>query len=357
MVISVIKNNKGFVVSTVLYGVLIVFFLVVTVLMSIIISNRNSNVKLSKQITEELNDYSKGRERKAEKPELINGMVPVYYDASAKAYKKADESSDNWYDYGNLEYALSVTLNEEAIKNISVDEIIGEEDINAFWVWVPRFSYKANGESYDIKWINNKTTDISNELSSYNTPFSFCTGSSCSTNRLGGINAKELNGIWISEYKVSLSGNDQSECNPGEELCDAILNSLQGKTPWMNVSYDNLKKAVNDNVNTNGLTNYNLSGNYEASIITNNEWDLIAILAKNTMQKGKQFIFNDLQTDVKEIVSGTNKENVQRSNEAKTTEEKPYILRGIKGKGLFDNEISDGKESTEFTTRISIHEK
>ena len=51
-------NNKGFAITTLLYGLLLVAFLVITLLMSIMSTNRKNTSTLIKKIEEELNRYS-----------------------------------------------------------------------------------------------------------------------------------------------------------------------------------------------------------------------------------------------------------------------------------------------------------
>ena len=59
MVIKMKKmNNKGFAISSLLYGLLLVAFLVVAVLMSVMASNRKNTSTLINKIEEDLNRHS-----------------------------------------------------------------------------------------------------------------------------------------------------------------------------------------------------------------------------------------------------------------------------------------------------------
>ena len=51
-------NNKGFAISTLIYGLMLVAFVVVALLMSIMSTNRKNTSTLIKKIEEELNRYS-----------------------------------------------------------------------------------------------------------------------------------------------------------------------------------------------------------------------------------------------------------------------------------------------------------
>ena len=83
-------------------------------------------------------------------PNLDNGnLIPVYYDEEGEVWKKADSSNVNnsWYDYENKMWANVVLVNDydknEIYQGAEVGSIINEEDITAFYVWIPRFKYRV----------------------------------------------------------------------------------------------------------------------------------------------------------------------------------------------------------------------
>jgi len=79
-------------------------------------------------------------------PELTSGMIPVVYDEAGKTWKKADTSSE-WYNYSNQNWANAVTVVENGTKtreyyqSAEAGEPININDINTMWVWIPRYSY------------------------------------------------------------------------------------------------------------------------------------------------------------------------------------------------------------------------
>jgi len=79
-------------------------------------------------------------------PLLADNMIPVYYDESAKVWKKADKSnsSGQWYDYDSKKWANAVTVNgsnRSTYLSASAGTTIPMEDINTMWVWIPRYKY------------------------------------------------------------------------------------------------------------------------------------------------------------------------------------------------------------------------
>ena len=83
----------------------------------------------------------------ANAPVLASNMIPVYYDATAKVWKKADTSNkkfeNRWYNYDNHMWANAVTVtstNRTTYLNAKVGTEIPMTDINTMWVWIPRFN-------------------------------------------------------------------------------------------------------------------------------------------------------------------------------------------------------------------------
>ena len=72
-------NNKGFAISTVLYSLLIMVFLIVTLMMGIMASNRKSNRNLVETIEEELNRYNENATNFAFKDGASGEAVPQTY--------------------------------------------------------------------------------------------------------------------------------------------------------------------------------------------------------------------------------------------------------------------------------------
>ena len=77
----------------------------------------------------------------ANAPELVEGMIPVTYNGTN--WIKADTSSE-WYNYDNQEWANAVTVSETnraTYMSAEAGTEIPMEDINTMWVWIPRYEY------------------------------------------------------------------------------------------------------------------------------------------------------------------------------------------------------------------------
>ena len=83
----------------------------------------------------------------------------------------------NWYNYENREWANVVTTGASG-------------DVEAYWVWIPRYEYKlySQTQKVTVKYIDKKTTTAD---AGYEIPESFTFG------------GKQLAGYWISKYELS----------------------------------------------------------------------------------------------------------------------------------------------------------
>ena len=134
----------------------------------------------------------------ANAPVLASNMIPVYYDATTKAWKKADVKNkaieNKWYNYENHIWANAVTVkeaNRQTYLNASVGTPISMDDINTMWVWIPRFNAvtpsnynggtQASPGAIDVTFVKESETAID--------AFTFGT--------------KQLSGFWYGKFETS----------------------------------------------------------------------------------------------------------------------------------------------------------
>ena len=134
----------------------------------------------------------------ANAPVLASNMIPVYYDATTKAWKKADVKNkaieNRWYNYENHIWANAVTVkeaNRQTYLNASVGTPISMDDINTMWVWIPRFNAvtpsnynggtQASPGAIDVTFVKESETAID--------AFTFGT--------------KQLSGFWYGKFETS----------------------------------------------------------------------------------------------------------------------------------------------------------
>ena len=98
-------------------------------------NNDNTRVKCSLYFTDKyIEPILNGTD-----PILQDPLIPVTIDDNGTA-RKADLSSE-WYDYETKKWVNAVILEDET-KSYASGEIIPEENIESYFVWIPKYRYQ-----------------------------------------------------------------------------------------------------------------------------------------------------------------------------------------------------------------------
>ena len=117
----------------------------------------------------------------ANRPELLDGMIPVYYDDDAKVFRKADKSNIidtyGWYNYDEQKWANVVNINNSDRKiyditgnrNITVDNIRTNNgnyvsDLTYLDIGLSNYNYNNVSSVFRVK-FNNLKENIANVIS------------------------------------------------------------------------------------------------------------------------------------------------------------------------------------------------
>ena len=217
----------------------------------------------------------------ANAPVLASNMIPVYYDATAKVWKKADTSNkkieNRWYNYGEHIWANAVTVtstNRTTYLNAKVGTEIPMTDITTMWVWIPRFnaitpsSYNggtaAAPGAVDVTFVKQNETAID--------AFAFGT--------------KSLSGFWYAKFETSHStlASSSSYNNLGctNETC-ANGNGILIKPTVKSLQYNNVSnhffagRSMEQSGNSFGF----VSSEVDTHMSKNNEWGAVAYLTQS----------------------------------------------------------------------------
>lgn len=146
------------------------------------------------------------------KPELYDGMLPVYYDMGD--WKIADNTNSDvdskWYDYGDSRWANAVFVNNDKYKDSKVGTVILQEDVLGYYVWIPRYKYKMWNNASDITDSYNaleKGIDIVFESGTNSGQTVKCGDLRCALKANEYLThpafSDDLRGFWISKYEIS----------------------------------------------------------------------------------------------------------------------------------------------------------
>jgi len=245
---------------------------------------------------------------KVNTPKLDDGLIPVYYDEENSIWKKADVSNkdNSWYSYEDKRWANAVLVEDPDMRDKYIESKEGteivNEDIMAFFVWIPRFkyrvwniirdmgdeevySYPAYSKGIEIKWEKDikNTGNVSctyniNEIEADTNFVDVCTYNEeevtvTSVNsdykdawytHPAFTNKEDIEGFWIGKYETYL-----------KEDKAIILEDDK-------VSSDLKDIKVNDLFNmSNKFINYGLK-ELNSSNINNLEWGAVTYLVNST---------------------------------------------------------------------------
>ena len=273
-------NNKGFAVSGIIYSILILFLVLIFGVLSLLGTRKLILDKVKNDVMNELNDDVIELPYRdlsgANRPELIDNMIPITYDGENWIYADLYEK---WYDYESQEWANAVVLNSGVNKNIG--DTISESEIALWYVWIPRYKYQlfnANNTSVSSQIINvefesgTKTTgtvSCVDAIATSGTSSQTCTNASNRnwyTHPAFTFGEDEISGFWVGKFEVS--GNTTTmTIKPG-------VSSLRSKTIY------NFFTAIQ-----NIKSKYNLSG--DSHMIKNMEWGAVAYLKQSKYGLGE----------------------------------------------------------------------
>ena len=227
----------------------------------------------------------------ANRPVLAEGMIPITYDGSKWVKADVYGAYNEWYDYGNQKWANAVMVTSakrETYMNADVGTTIPENDILAYYVWIPRYKYKLFNATY-ASGTSAQLIDVTFENGTSTTGTVTCTyntnGSESCQNKANGnwythpaftmINASgnktELKGIWVAKFEVSGS-TTAPRVKPG-------VSSLRSITVANMYNTGKLFRST-DYITSNGINQS------DSHMMKNIEWGAVAYLKQSNYGLG-----------------------------------------------------------------------
>ena len=222
----------------------------------------------------------------ANSPELYGNMIPISYKNGNIIMVDEDNSDKNniWYDYNSKIWANAVVTQKN---NYSLGDIISKDDILAYYVWIPKYSYKvwnidgeigyqaydAYKEGIDIKFSNGTIT---------------CNNYKCNGDNLDYYTNPafdNVRGFWVSKYELSSDlkfipnfrvttnsdvtyfENEFNNIKPKYVFDYSIDSSIINSYEWGAITYLTHSKYGNMNISMN---NSYISGNNSLDSTTGN---------------------------------------------------------------------------------------
>ena len=220
-------------------------------------------------------------------PVLDDGMIPVVFDTSNGTVIKTVSSTDSsWYDYSRQEWANAVLVKTSGTKTRAYYKAnpgvaIDESDILAYYVWIPRYSYKiwttgtsANGkeQTIDIQFESTDTISTGTTVGSYITHPAFWWDNDSDGVRDPG---EELAGIWVGKFETTGTASNPTILPDVISLTDQDVST----------QFATAQKL--------GGTTYGVSSSSDSHMMKNSEWGAAAYLSHSKYGVNREVYINN----------------------------------------------------------------
>ena len=221
----------------------------------------------------------------ANSPVLAEGMIPIVYKGSNWVKADANNKENNWYNYDAKMWANAVMVKSakrESYMNSSVGTEVKEEDVLAYYVWIPRYKYKL---------FNIEHKEASHDDVDY--PYPICT-SNCpqmidvifesGTNSTGETKC-QISEIGVETCTNKVNGNYYT--HPAFTFGDTELEGI-----WVG-KFETTGNAINPTIRPNekALTHQNVSNQFMSS----QKFASTTYLTKNGVSKTDSHMMKNIE--------------------------------------------------------------
>ena len=254
-------------------------------------------------------------------PVLAEGMIPIAYDGTNWVKADTNNTDNNWYNYKNKMWANAVMVTSDkrdTYMNANNGTVIPEDDILAYYVWIPRYRYKlfnvdfTSGTSpqvIDVEFVygtsrqNDETTcqvsDTGEETCQNKANGNWYTHPAFTMINASG-NKTELKGIWVAKFEVSGS-TTAPRVKPG-------VSSLINITIANMYSTGKLFRST-DYITSNGINQS------DSHMMKNIEWGAVAYLKQSIYGLG----ITDIGINSGRNITGGGSETSYKTNTSQST--------------------------------------
>ena len=203
-------------------------------------------------------------------PVIKENLIPVTIcDNGEVTYANINKK---WYNYENKEWANAVILVDSPSKQYQEGNIISENDIESYFVWIPRYKYQIFDEGNYTTYIESKPTEsIAKEIqiefeSKDITPSTGSRQDEWLTHPA--FTNFDVNGLWVGKFETGYKGaTTTAEAQVNEENPNKVI--VKPNTySWRGISVSNIFKTA-----------YNYNRELDSHMMKNTEWGAVAYLS------------------------------------------------------------------------------
>jgi hypothetical protein len=193
--------------------------------------------------------------------------------------KYADTNS-TWYDYCNRVWANAVFLVEEPSQTYNVGDTIAEDDIQSYFVWIPKYKYKLwNVETTTTEILGYRTIDIVFDTEdtadidgvSCKTPMTSGESGNCSNGEYmthPAFISLGVDGFWVGKFETGYNGATSSSEAQADAANTKKIIIKPNAYSWKGISVYNAF-----------MNSYNYIPDLNSHMMKNTEWGAVAYLS------------------------------------------------------------------------------
>ena len=199
-------------------------------------------------------------------PRLKNNLIPITIENDGTV-KKADTNT-KWYSYEEKRWANAVILKDES-KSYNNGEVIPEEEIESYFVWIPRYRYKLwNVDNVSSSGVDESVVhEIEIEFESKSiSPSNGSSNGEWLTHPA--FTSFDVNGMWVGKFETGYDGaTSASGASKNTTEVDKVI-VKPNVYSWRNIQVANAFTV-----------SYNYQRELESHMMKNTEWGAVAYLS------------------------------------------------------------------------------
>ncbi len=198
-------------------------------------------------------------------PVLSDNLVPVTIGNDGTVHKAS--IYEEWYSYEQKLWANAVVLLDKSI-NYTDGEIIPEENIESYFVWIPRYKYKIFNDTVytGLTEIEDRVQEIEIEFENKDTTISNETTTGSWLTHPAFVSF-DTNGFWVGKYESGYKGATSKKTAQVNSSDSTKLQIKPDVYSWRNITVGNAFKASYDYLRSD-----------ESHMMKNTEWGAVAYL-------------------------------------------------------------------------------
>ena len=249
-------------------------------------------------------------------------MIPVYHTGdttnaewTSLTQDEINDSTVTWFNYTGKRWANAVTVKEEALgKYQNKHEVVDEEDVLGYWVYIPRYAYKVMRYSVNDKYVsdskaisdggfeivfetkdtpkktpaacsNSSSSRYYQECSNVSQDYGATTGTAWATHPAFTWGDEELNGFWIGKFETTGTESSPTVLPNEYHQYPSSIGDMYDVAKSMGVEDPNNKYGNTASTNQSNQNNNNLAIS-TSHMLKNSEWGAVTYLASSKYGAG-----------------------------------------------------------------------